>query len=105
MDTEVEDKNLTEHFPDGSVRIYPQLDFWLFLSEYTKYMYALPLRPKIIFKKRNFTTLIFLIKFDMVVGLIGSQCGSLIFPLLFYLRGTNLLEYELKEELFDSNIV
>ena len=31
--TEIEDKNLTEHFPDGTVRVFPQIDFWIFLSE------------------------------------------------------------------------
>jgi hypothetical protein len=35
-DTLVDVKNLTEHLPDGTVRTYPQVDFWVYLSQYFK---------------------------------------------------------------------
>ncbi|XP_045179220.2 neuronal acetylcholine receptor subunit alpha-2-like [Mercenaria mercenaria] len=35
--TEIEDKNLTEHLPDGTVRVYPQLDFWIYLRRRTQF--------------------------------------------------------------------
>ena len=31
--TSIADKNLTEHHPDGTVLIYPQLEFWICLSK------------------------------------------------------------------------
>ena len=33
-DTKVDVRNLTEHLPDGTVRTYPQVDFWVYLSKY-----------------------------------------------------------------------
>ncbi|XP_052788752.1 neuronal acetylcholine receptor subunit alpha-2-like [Mya arenaria] len=35
--TALEDMNLTEHLPDGSVVIYPQVDFWLHLRRRTQF--------------------------------------------------------------------
>ncbi|XP_053385940.1 neuronal acetylcholine receptor subunit alpha-2-like [Mercenaria mercenaria] len=35
--TQIEDKNLTEHLPDGTVRMYPQLDFWIYLRRRTQF--------------------------------------------------------------------
>ncbi|XP_060587804.1 acetylcholine receptor subunit beta-like 2 isoform X2 [Ruditapes philippinarum] len=30
--TRIEDRNLTEHLPDGTLRVYPQLNFWIALQ-------------------------------------------------------------------------
>lgn len=38
--TEIKDRNLTEHLPDGSVRIYPQLDFWMYVGKKIKFYFS-----------------------------------------------------------------
>ncbi|XP_060557883.1 neuronal acetylcholine receptor subunit alpha-3-like isoform X2 [Ruditapes philippinarum] len=35
--TEIEDKNLTEHLPGGTVRVFPQIDFWIYLRRRTQF--------------------------------------------------------------------
>ncbi|XP_053386494.1 neuronal acetylcholine receptor subunit alpha-3-like [Mercenaria mercenaria] len=36
-ETRLEDKNLTEHLPDGTVRTYPKMDFWVYLRRRTQF--------------------------------------------------------------------
>ncbi|XP_053385826.1 neuronal acetylcholine receptor subunit alpha-2-like [Mercenaria mercenaria] len=60
--TENEDKNLTEHLPDGTVRVYPQLDFWIHLRRRTQF-YSLNVMMPIILTSLM-TALVFIVPVD-----------------------------------------
>ncbi|XP_060587553.1 neuronal acetylcholine receptor subunit beta-3-like [Ruditapes philippinarum] len=60
--TEIEDRNLTEHLPDGTLRVYPQLNFWIALQRRTGFYNLNVVMP--IVMTSFFVVLVFLVPLD-----------------------------------------